>query len=55
MRRVATDSDYEVPNLTSPAVTAIPNHAECAMRRDLNLENELKSTSKSIKINFNFV
>ena len=41
--------------LTTRAVTAIPNHAECAMRRDLDLEIELKSTSKPIKIHFNFV
>ena len=53
--RVATDSNYEVTNLTSRAMTAIPNHAECAMRCDLDLEIEVKSTSKPIKINFNFV
>ena len=44
-----------VTNLTSRAVTAIPNHAEFAMRHDLDLEIEVKSTSKPIKINFNFV
>ena len=39
----------------SRAVTAIPNHAKFAMRRDLDLEIEVKSTSNPIKINFNFV
>ena len=41
--------------LTNRAVTAIPNHAECAMSRDLHLGIEVKSTSKPIKINFNYV
>ena len=36
---------YELSRLT-----AIPNHAECAMRRDLDLEIEVKSTSIRLRL-----
>ena len=45
----------KLTNLTGRAVTAILNHAECTARRDLYLEIEVKSTSKPIEIDFNFV
>lgn len=52
---IATNSYYQVTNLTSRAVTVIPNHAKCTMWRDHDLKIEVKSTFKLIKINFYFV